>query len=45
MRRLTFRLKYDVANQSGDSADVKVSGKLKTTVGGASTDTICHPSP
>ncbi len=32
-------LKYDVANQSGDSADVKVSGKIKTTVGGASNDT------
>lgn len=35
----TSGLKYDVSNQSGDSADVKVSGKLKTTVSGVSTDT------
>src|SRR5215467_6061456 len=32
-------LKYEAANQSGDTADVKVSGKLKTTVSGTSTDT------
>ena len=34
----TSGLKYDVSNQSGDSADVKVSGKLKSTVSGNSTD-------
>jgi maltose-binding protein MalE len=36
-------LKYEVANQSGDAADVKVSGKLKTTVAGTSTDTDFPP--
>ncbi len=36
-------LKYDVANQSGDSADVKVSGKITTTVAGTSTDTDFPP--
>jgi hypothetical protein len=32
-------LKFDASNQTGDAADVKVSGKLKTTVGGNSIDT------
>jgi hypothetical protein len=31
-------LKYEAANQSGDSADVKVSGQIKTTVAGNSTN-------
>ena len=34
----TSGLKFEAANQSGDTADVKVSGKLKTTVGGNSVD-------
>lgn len=32
-------LKYETANQSGDSADVKVSGKLKMTVAGNTQET------
>jgi predicted small secreted protein len=31
-------LKYEAANQSGDAADVKVSGKLKVTVAGNSVE-------
>jgi ketosteroid isomerase-like protein len=31
-------LKYEAANQSGDSADVKVSGKLKMTVAGTTNE-------
>lgn len=31
-------LKYETANQSGDAADVKVSGKIKTTVSGVATE-------
>ena len=34
----TSGLTYAVSNQSGDSADVKVSGKLKTTVSGQSVE-------
>jgi len=36
-------LKYETANQSGDSADVKVSGKIKTTVAGTSQETDFPP--
>jgi hypothetical protein len=32
-------LKYETANQSGDSADVKVSGKLKMSVAGNAQET------
>jgi hypothetical protein len=37
-------LKFEAANQSGDSADVKVSGKMKITVSGASTEQDFPPS-
>jgi hypothetical protein len=36
-------LKYEAANQSGDTADVKVSGKIKTTVSGTSTEADFPP--
>ncbi|MBX3083353.1 MAG: hypothetical protein KF716_17100 [Anaerolineae bacterium] len=36
-------LKYDVANQSGDSADVKVSGKIKMTVAGTTNEADYTP--
>lgn len=36
-------LTYTVANQSGDSADVKVAGKIKMTVSGASNEVDYTP--
>ena len=37
-------LKFEASNVSGDSADVKVSGKLKTTANGNSMDTDYPPA-
>lgn len=34
----TSGLAYEASNQNGDTADVKVSGKLKSSVSGVSTD-------
>ena len=36
-------LKYEVANQSGDTANVKVSGKMKMTVAGATNEADYTP--